>query len=195
MCLIRVSPSDPSPTFSSATVTAVRGGGRVTVRVSDRQTHTVSDLAARPSHWQRVRRRVGTVRPGGARAGATRRRLAGPLRVRHLLAAGEMSVFKLRRRQAASVKISVSLAADYISARAFSKSSLPHKPLRISRQAKSESQRSREEFQFHLAVWRNLRTGTFASKGEPRISGDISQCSGLTGIRSHRAICEPLLLL
>ena len=86
---------------------------------------------------------------------------------------------------------SISIHGDLssrISARAFWKSRLPHKPPRTGRQAKSGSQRSHKDFQVVLAVWRNPRTGTFcASEGEPRISSDISQWTDRYSIASGRS--------
>ena len=62
-------------------------------------------------------------------------------------------------------------------------------PPRTGRHAKSGSQRFHREFQFVLAVWRKLRTGTFlASKGEQRISGDILQWTDRYSIPSGRSL-------
>ena len=62
-----------------------------------------------------------------------------------------------------------------ISFRDFSKSSLPHKPPRTGRHAKSKSGRqcSHMEFQDLLAVWRKPRTGTFVGhwQAEPPLHG------------------------
>ena len=64
-------------------------------------------------------------------------------------------------------RLNCDIVSYCISARTSSKSSLPHKPFRTGRQAKSGSQLSHKEFQFVLALWRNQSKGTFyTSKGE-----------------------------
>ena len=77
--------------------------------------------------------------------------------------------------------------------------SLPHKPPRTRRQAKSASQCSHKAFQFVWAAWRNPRTGTLcASKVELRSSAAAaiyrSDASELTGVQSHWAVRGPLSL-
>ena len=67
---------------------------------------------------------------------------------------------------------SISIHADFscsISANAFSKASLWHKPPSARRQTRSGSQRSHKEFQFELAVWRNCQRSHKATfpKGIP----------------------------
>ena len=90
---------------------------------------------------------------------------------------------------------SISIHGDLsscISARAFWKFSLPHTPPRTGRQAKAGSQHFHKECEVVLAVWRNQHTGTFCasdsgSEGEPRISGDKSQCTDRYSIASGRS--------
>ena len=102
------------------------------------------------------------------------------------LAARRPALFR-RSSPWASISNHVDLSTC-ISARAFWKSLLPHKPPRTGRQAKSGSQRSHKEFQVGLAVCRNPRTGTScASQGEPRISGDKSQWTDRYSIASGRS--------
>ena len=71
----------------------------------------------------------------------------------------------------------------------FSGSLLPYKLPRFGCNAKSGSQRFHKKFQFELAAWRNLRTGTFcASEGEPRTSVDISKWTDRYSIPSGHSV-------